>query len=86
MLLSLLRRSNRDLFTSDKHGSFCRRREQSAKGYRETENPSAARRLFRVRLRCASSVGASTQGQRPDEIFRVQTDESRVLTPKGLRQ
>lgn len=85
-LLSLLRRSDGDLFPPCEHHSFCRWRREPAARSRTLENPSAARRLFRVRFRCASSVGTSTQGQRPDEVFRVQTDESRVLTPKSLRR
>lgn len=58
--LSLLRRSNRDLFTSGEHDSFRRQREQPAQRHRETENTSITRRLFHVRFRSASSVSAST--------------------------
>lgn len=85
-LLSLLRRSDGDLFPPCEHHSFCRWRREPAARSRTLENPSAARRLFRVRFRRTSSMGTPAQAQRPNPIFQVQADESRVLTPKRLRQ
>ncbi len=85
-LLSLLRRSDGDLFPPCKHHSFCRWRREPAARSRTLENPSAARRLFRVRFRRTSSMGTPAQAQRPNPIFQVQADENRVLTPKRLRQ
>ena len=83
-LLPLLRRSDGDLFPPCEHHSFCRWRREPAARYRTLENPSAARRLFRVRFRRTSSMGTPAQAQRPNPIFQVQADESRVLTPKRL--
>ena len=54
----------------------------ACKRHREAKNPSAYRRLFRVRFRCTSSVGTPTQDKRPDRIFQVPTDEGRILTSK----
>lgn len=85
-LLSLLRRSDGDLFPPCEHHSFCRWRREPAARSRTLENPSAARRLFRVRFRRTSSMGTPAQAQRSNPIFQMQADESRVLTPKRLRQ
>ena len=48
--------------------------------HRQVEIPNSARRLFRVRLRLAPSVGTPAQGQRPDAAVQTQIIESRILT------
>ena len=80
ILLSLLRRSDGDLFPSDKYDSFRQQRNRIAARHRESENQRSARRLFRVRLRLAPSVGTPAQGQRPDAAVQTQIIESRILT------